>query len=200
MENELLLRYSVCEYLLVLHPHEELFNKVGQVKKEFADKYDCPSAYWSKPHITLARFKQYEMMQQRIVSKLNGITKQLSPFKVELKNFGSFPTHTIYINITSKVPIVSAVKAIRQSQNLMKLDKDNKPHFITEPHLTIARKLQPWQFEKAWLEYEQKPFSGRFMANDILLLKRKDGDKGYTTLHKFEFKNEHAAITQGILF
>jgi hypothetical protein len=35
----------------------------------------------------------------------------LPAFKVELKNFGSFPTHTIYINILSKVSIVNTVKA-----------------------------------------------------------------------------------------
>ena len=64
------------------------------------------------------------------------------PIKIELKDYGSFPSHTIYINVTSKVPIQSLVKQIRtETQRLMKLNEDNKPHFILEPHLTIAKKI-----------------------------------------------------------
>ena len=100
--------------------------------------------------------------------------RTLSPFKIELKDFGSFPSHTIYINIVSKVPDHDIVKTLRQhAQKFMKMDKDNKPHFITEPHLTIARKLQPWQYEKGWLEYEHANFHGRFIADHALLVKKK---------------------------
>ncbi len=80
-------------------------------------------------------------------------------FKLELKDYGSFPSHTIYINVLSKIPVQTLVKDIRsETQRLMKLDDDNKPHFITEPHLTIARKLLPWQYEKGWLEYSNRQF------------------------------------------
>ncbi len=65
----------------------------------------------------------------------------------------------------------------------MKIDKDNKPYFITEPHLTIARKLLPWQYEKGWLEYQHRNFHGRFIADHALLLKRKAGEK-YKTCRK----------------
>src|SRR6266542_7068456 len=151
MENELLVApgYRVVDYLLVLQPHEELWNTIMEIKKKFAKDYECETALYTKPHITLVRFRQIEMTETRIIQQLKNITMTLSPIKVELKEFGSFPSHTIYINITSKVPIVNMVKALRAPQKLMKLDKDNKPHFITEPHLTIARKLQPWQYEKA---------------------------------------------------
>jgi hypothetical protein len=38
--------YRLCEYLLVLQPHEELQNKIAKVKKEFAEKFEAPSAEW----------------------------------------------------------------------------------------------------------------------------------------------------------
>ena len=141
--------YRVYEYLLVLSPHEELWNKIVKVKEEFAGAYEHESAKWGKPHVTLANFVQYGMMEERLINRLRTVAMSTTPFKVELKDFGSFPAHTIYINILSKVPVQTLIKHVRtEAQRLMKLNDDNKPHFIMEPHLTIARKLQPWQYEK----------------------------------------------------
>jgi 2'-5' RNA ligase len=87
----------------------------------------------------------------------------------------------------------------------MKLNDENKPHFIMEPHLTIARKLQPWQYEKGWLEYSNRNFSGRFIADSMLLLKRPVADTGeqrvkYQTINRFEFQNMPVTTKQGELF
>ena len=123
------------------------------------------------------------------------------PFKVELKDFGSFPSHTIYINVTSKLPIQNLIKEIRTNgQRLMKLNDDNKPHFIMEPHLTIARKLLPWQYEKGWLEYSNRHFTGKFIADAMLLLKRPVEEKKYQIAQRFEFQNLPVTIRQGELF
>lgn len=192
--------YAPYEFLLVLEPHEELKDKIRKTKEEFANTYQHPMALWTKPHVTLINFVQYAMMEQRIISKLKLIAMGLPAIKVELKDFGSFPSHTIYINITSKVPIVNMVKQLRQAQALLKINNDNKAHFITEPHLTVARKLQPWQYEKAWLEYEHKHFTGRFIADHLLLLKRRVGDKPYQIAGRFALENLPVVTTQGQLF
>ena len=193
--------YKIYEYLLVLNPHEELRNKVMGVKNAFYEKYKAENARWGKPHITLVNFLQYEMMEERIVNRLNLIAMGYHPIKVEMKDYGSFPSHTIYINITSKVPIQGLVKAIRtETQRLMKFDDDNKPHFILEPHLTIARKLKPRQYEQGWLEYSHKHFTGRFIADGMLLLKRPVGEMKYEIAKRFEFQNLQVATKQGELF
>src|SRR5882672_1960524 len=165
--------YRVYEYLLVLSPHQELWNKIKQVKQEFYDVYEAPTAIGGRPHVTLVNFVQYEMMEERLINRLKVVAMGYHPFKVELKDFGSFPSHTIFINVTSKIPVQNLVKTIRtEAQRLMKLNDDNKPHFIMEPHITIGRKLKPWQYEKGWLEYSNKHFAGRFIADAMLLLKR----------------------------
>lgn len=193
--------YKVYEYLLVLQPHEELWNRIIKVKSEFADKYETDYARWSKPHITLVNFLQHEMTEPRIINRLKLIAMAFPAIKIELRDFGSFPSHTIYINITSKLPVQSLVKNIRtEAQRLMKLNEDNKPHFILEPHLTIARKLQPWQYEKGWLEYSHKHFTGRFIASDMLLLKRPLGELKYQIVQRFEFENLPVSTVQGDLF
>ena len=194
--------YNINEYMLVLSPHEELRNKIMQVKQQFFDSYQSNTALYRKPHLTLVNFVQYEMMEERLVNRLHAIAMGFHPIKIELKDYGSFPSHTIYINVTSKLPIQDLVKQIRSEvQRLMKLNDDNKPHFIMEPHLTIARKLLPWQYEKGWQEYSHKHFTGRFIADAMLLLKRPVGEMKYQIVQRFEFQNLLVSTTkQGDLF
>ncbi len=82
----------------------------------------------------------------------------------------------------------------------MKLNDDHKPHFILEPHLTIARKLLPWQYEKGWQEYSHRHFTGRFIADAMLLLKRPAGELKYQVVQRFEFQNLLIGTKQGELF
>jgi 2'-5' RNA ligase len=191
--------YRMCEYLLVLQPHEELWNKIIKIKKEFAEKYEAPSAEWGKPHITLVKFSQLQMMEERITNRLKMIAMAMPAFKVELKDFGSFPSHTIYINVETKVAIQMLIKHLKTAQSLLKT-KEVKPHFMEDSHLIIARKLLPWQYEKGWLEYSHRHFTGRFIASSMLLLRRPDGLRGYQTVEKFEFMNMPVITTQGQLF
>jgi len=198
--------YKVNEYLLVLSPHEELWNKIQKVKEEFAAEYKTDHARWGKPHVILVNFVQYEMMEERLINRLKVVGMSYPPFKVELKDFGSFPSHTIYINVTSKLPVQGLVKEIRhEAQRLMKLNDDNKPHFIMEPYIPIARKLLPWQYEKGWLEYSNRHFSARFIADGMLLLKRPAGESEsyrmkYQIVERFQFQNLPVVTKQGDLF
>jgi 2'-5' RNA ligase len=193
------------EYLLILNPHEELRNKIQQVKKEFYDAYHgashgAPSALGGKPHLTLVRFTQLAMMEERIVQRLRVIAMGFCPFKVELKDYGSFPSHTVYIQVTSKLPIRGLLTEIKDIQRLMKLDKDNKPHFIEEPHIPVARKLLPWQYEKGWQEYSNRSFTGRFVADGMLLLKRRGGEMAWQISERLAFQNLPVTTRQGQLF
>jgi len=188
------------EYLLILNPHEELRGKIQQVKKEFYDAYQAPTALGGKPHVTLVRFTQLALMEERIVQRLRTIAMGYCPFKVELKDFGSFPSHTLFINVTSKLPIRALVNEIKDIQRLMKPDKEHKPHFIDEPYIPIARKLLPWQYEKGWLEYSNKNFTGRFIADAMLLLKRREGEMAWQIAERFVFQNLPVTIRQGQLF
>ena len=192
--------YCYNEYLLILNPQEHLRNKIIYIKNAFADKYKSIYAKFGQPHITLVNFVQFEMLEERIINRLKTIAMGYYPFKVVLKDFGSFPTHTIFINVDTQLQVKNLVKELKPAQQLMTLNKDNKPHFIDTPYLTIARKLVPWQYEKAWLEYSNLKFTGRFIADSMLLIKRKVGDKKYQIVQRFEFMNLPVATKQGELF
>lgn len=191
--------YRTCEYLLVLQPHEELKNKIMQIKKEFAEKFEAPSAEWGKPHLPLVKFNQLQMMEERLFARFRMIAMAMPAFKIELKDFASFPSHTIYINVDSKAGIQMLVKSIKPAQSLMKT-KEVKPHFIENSHITIARQLLPWQYEKGWLEYSHRHFTGRFIAKEMLLLRKPEGMKSYQIIQRFAFLNMPVVTTQGALF
>lgn len=69
-----------------------------------------------------------------------------------------------------------------------------------EPHFTIARKLQPWQYEKGWLEYEHKNFTASFIAREMVLLKREMGTMKYRKVAAFQFAEQPVVMQQGSLF
>ena len=193
--------YRVYEYSIVLDPHTALKQKIADVRKEFNAEYKPVNQLGSKANVGLVNFFNYEMMEERIINRLKTIALAYPPFKVELKEFGSFPSHTIFINITSKVPIQKLVREIRsQCQRLMTINDETKPHFIMEPYIAIGRKLKPWQYEKGWLEYSRKHFTGMFIASNMLLLKRPDKTTPWQVAERFEFKNMPVTTKQGELF
>jgi len=122
------------------------------------------------------------------------------PFKVELNGYGGFPSHSIYVAVTTKVPVQTLVKKIRsEAGSLMKRGED-KPFMGMEPHFMIAKKLKPWQYEGGWLEYSHKHFTGKFIANEMLLLKRNEGDKNWQVAKHFQFQNLPVETKQAELF
>ncbi len=200
MNTEMLSEYATADYLLVLEPHEALREEIMQVKSYFGKTYDCAASVTGKPNISLIRFEQFEMIEQRIVHRMQLIATEHASFVVELNDFGSFPTHSIFLNVATKNQITDLVKSFRPIQHLLKIDKDRKPHFITDPYISIARKLLPWQYEKGWLEMSNTHFNGKFVADHLLLLRKRDGEKKYETVRKFRLMNEKVITTQGELF
>jgi len=193
--------YRVNDYILILNPPTELSNRLSAIREEFQKEFRAP-AIPGKANLLLCSFTHYAMMEERIINNLHRIAMGYPPFKVEVKDFGSFPSHTIYFNVTSKVPVQALVKKIRtETQSLMKFDDDNKPYFSLEPHFVLGRKLKPWQYEKAWLKYSHSHFTGRFIASEMMLLKReKDSGQPWQVAKHFIFENLPVETKQGQLF
>lgn len=192
--------YKVNEYVLILNPHPELSNKIVGLKNEFNTNYSR-TGYITKPNISIVKFTQYELFEQRIKDNLHRIAMEMMPVKIELKDYGTFPSHTIFINVTSKLPFQSIAKKVRtETQKLMKFDEENKPHFFMEPYIPVAQKIPQHIYDKAWLEYSHRHFTGRFIADSMLLLKRPKGELRYQIVDSFKFENLLVGVSQGALF
>ena len=87
-----MLGYKINEYQLVLSPSEVLRTKIQSAKQHFADTYQNTTALYSKPHIGLVNFVQYQMMEGKLLSRLQAIAMGMPPVKIELKDYGSFPS------------------------------------------------------------------------------------------------------------
>ncbi|RYG23600.1 MAG: 2'-5' RNA ligase family protein [Chitinophagaceae bacterium] len=192
--------YRLNDYLVVISPNEDLRKRIINVRKEFNDKFQPAMPLSGKPHLALVHFVSWEMMEEKIVNRFHHIAMGITPFKIELKDFAGFPSHTIYLNVATKTPVQNLVKELRTAQKLMKADPEHDPHFIAEPFIPVARKLLPWQYEKGWLEYSHSHFSAKIVADGMLLLKRPLGDKGYQIVQRFDFMNMPVTTKQGELF
>jgi 2'-5' RNA ligase len=193
--------YKINEYMLVLQPHEELWNRIYKLRKSFAEKYRLPVPKAIRQHLTIAHFVTWAMREDKLVQRLQAITMSIAPFRIELKDYGSLPTHSIFIQITSKLPLKNLAKQLSMARDLIKLDQVHKPHFIEEPHFLVASRLRPWQYEQGWLDFSHRHFTGRFIADGILLLRRVAGESSsFQILKRFEFMNLPTIAKQATFF
>jgi 2'-5' RNA ligase len=191
--------YRLNEYKLVIPLPDALQQKISGIRTEFGQHYSYKPDQ-GRVHISLVMFSQLQMMEDKIKQRLRAISMGEAPFKIELKDYGVFPSHTIYINISTREPVKRLMRSVREIQNILRTDKDHKAHFLQDPVISIARKLKPWQYEKAWLEYSHRQFTGRFIAEAMLLLKRPEGSIPWQIVERMELQNLPVITKQGGLF
>ena len=190
--------YRLNEYQLVLNPPVAFREKLNSVREDFKTSYK-ESQVSTRPYLTLVKFRVWEMMEEKIVQRLKVIGMGATPFKLQTKDFGSFPTHSIFINVVTKLPVQDLVRQIKTVQRLLK-SPESDPHFLQDPHFSIVTRLPPGYYEKAWLEYSHRQFTASFIADGMLLLKRKAGEKRFEIVERLEFMNLPVSIKQGELF
>ncbi len=117
-----------------------------------------------------------------------------------MDDFGSLPSHTIYLKVQATNQIMDLIKELKQVQEYIKPNAQTKPHFITDHIISIAHKLLPWQYEKGWLEYSNTHFNASFMVNELILLKRNEDSKGYRVFERFPLLNQVKKLEQASLF
>jgi hypothetical protein len=207
--------YPSSEYMLLLSPDEHLQERIGKVRLAIAEKITEKTGEKTtarqtagKSNILLARWHALDMHEERLMRHLQVLSMEQYPFQAHLENFGGFPSHTIYIPVTSREPILRLVARIRQHKRLMRVPNvypnvsaaGKDPYFISEPAMTLFKGLTPQQYEQAMAVFASRHFHASFTADAMLLLKRKAGSQAYQILRRFSF--EHLAVTarQGALF
>ena len=190
--------YRVHDYLVVINPPASMREKLDGIKQEFKN-YHQGVQINNGSNLLLAKFSTWEMMEEKIVQRMKVIGMAAPSFKIQLKDYGSHPSHTIYINMTSILPVKELIRELKSIQRLMKSPAAD-PHFPDEQHLTISSRLNHGQYEKAWNEYAHRHFTGSFIADGMLLLKKVQGDKRYQIVERFGFMNLPVGTKQGELF
>ncbi len=191
--------YQKHEYLLVIDIPEALRHKIEKAREELVDRYRITQPKTGRPHVGLVRFTALQQTEEKIITRLHNITMAQAPFLIELSNFDGYPMHSIFITVSRQEKIKQLVKACKEARPLMKANGDS-PHFLDDPVMPLAARLDKDIYLSAMKEYAGKHFSGRFVADAVLLLKRKEKNERYQVLKRFELEHLPVGTRQGELF
>lgn len=191
--------YRIHEYRLVVPLSEALQDKVQAVRKDLYEKHKLSFPFQLRPSLTILTCHAFERMEGRLVERLQHLAMGFHPFRVEVQGFAAYPTHTIYLNVVNKAPFHELAKGLKDVRSLVKVPGQDA-HFIKEPHLLVAQKLKPFQFIKMWMECEQKQFTGRCVADSLLLLKKSGATGRYGVVRRLEFMSLPVQVQQMELF
>lgn len=182
-------------YFIAIVPPREIAERIHEIRKDFAKKYQSEAALKPPVHLTLKEPFLMEPKDELILKrKLNFIASQTQPFHHVLKNFDRFQEHTIFIKAELH-PFLKQLKT--HIKKLFKttfyyLQQDQMPF---NPHYTIAyRDIPTGQFQKAFSAFEHKTFFAEFTCNQFVLMKH-DGMK-WQNLEKYRL----TAMPQVTLF
>ncbi len=161
-------------YFVAILPPPSIQEEVMQLKSYCAEAYVSKAALRSPAHITLHMpFAFREDREETLIATMQEIAKGQKSFHVEHCGFGCFEPRVIYIDVLLTKAIEDlrkhAVSTMRKKLGLLNADYKNDGF---HPHMTIAfRDLKKPMFNKAWEEFENKPFEQSWNCNAISLLK-----------------------------
>jgi 2'-5' RNA ligase len=180
---------ELYEYLLLAHPDKEVFEKVMAEKQVFYDEYREKIAIKTRPHITLANFFAKEAMEDTIIRWMRGIFSKQKSFMVTLNNYSGFPPHTIYLRVQNPMPFQQLAKELKVVNTYVSSCSCPPMKLISNPHVSIARRLPEEIYFKALTQYAHKSFHESFMVSELLLLRRKHQYDTCKTINVFALQS-----------
>jgi 2'-5' RNA ligase len=188
------------QYKLVLLPERHIVKAITGIRTDLTEKYSIENPHTSIPQIILATFQQDSMRLEKLKPCLKSIAEASPALELLLKDFGGYPHHTIYINILNEEFLLQLVRQLRKKAQPFMKGGDKKPGFMSNAHLTIVRKMQKQQFEKAWSEYSRKPFLLEMRVENMTLVRKDEAAQKYMIVEQFPFQNKGSYLMQGSLF
>lgn len=173
------------EYLLVIKPCSEVFNKISEENETFYSLYKQHAVVKTKPFITIANFLAKESMEETMIRWIQRICSRQRSFVVTLNNYSGFPPHTIYLRVQDHEPFKILARELKTIDEYIRSNGCPKAYLVNRPHLSIARRLPESVYEKAILDYSQKLFCESFVAGELELLTRADPFENYKVINVF---------------
>jgi hypothetical protein len=192
--------YQVYEYQLILVIPDAIKDKLKKQRRQFFDSVNLPVTGSGAVFLPLVKFKQRQLLEQKLRFALSQLITGWRPFQVHLKDYAAQPSHALFIPVTDRTKLCDCTRSLKNLQQMMRLDKESSAFFPSEHQFVLASRLKPGVFEKAWQLYAHRHFSAQFLADAALLLKRKPGDLHWQITQRFEFKNLPVGAVQASLF
>ncbi|GAB3415223.1 hypothetical protein [Niabella aquatica] len=172
------------DYRLILDLPAGIKEKVTAAKTAFDLEYKGMTIAGGQPFVYLAAFSQNESLEQEMSDTLYRIALGFMPFKAHLRNFDQTGHNEIFMPFEDVKPVELLIQRLKSAGPVFKNAKFNEL-----PRISIARGLQPFQFNKSWAAFEHRRFSATFIVEGMLLLKRMEGFSSWQILRRLEFEN-----------
>ena len=183
--SETLFSYDrLNDYRLILDLPPDVRKKVSEIKTAFDLEHRGVVIAGGQPLVYLAAFSQNESAEQQMTDVLYRIALGFMPFKAHLKNFNHIGNNEIFLPFEDEKPVELLIQQLKSADAVFKNARYNE-----RPGVSIARGLQPFQFDKSWKAFEHRRFSATFIVEGMLLLKRMEGFSSWQVLRRLEFEN-----------
>lgn len=160
------------EYLLVIYPYGEVFEKLVEEQQQFLSDYGLIMKGRNRPHITVAAFQAGEQMEDTLIRWIHRICRRNERFEITLNNYSGFPPHTIYLRVQDPQPFRQLMQQLRAIDDFIRSSGCPPVNLISRPYLSIAGGLTEQIYNKAMADYSQKTFHESFQVEELVLLKR----------------------------
>jgi 2'-5' RNA ligase len=161
-------------YLIAVLPPEPIAGDILILKEYFRDKYNSKGSLNSPAHITMHMpFEWRADREDELTGIFREFTSKHMPFPIQLDGFGSFPPRVIFVNVVNNPSLrENQERLLQYCKRVLKLSNALYRDEPFHPHITIAfRDLKKEQFEKAWEEFQSRPYFAVFEYRQLSLLK-----------------------------
>lgn len=171
----------ISKYSLCFQPDEATLELVKQMKLQLADEIGWYNSKNSLAHITISKFKTDLNGIKKIAELVRTQCSTFTPVQVLFNNYGQYPNGAFFLAVDefSKPILQEYAKKVMRKVVLPEIYKSN------EPHMSIARKLDPERLERA-LVYFQKPAIS-CLCNHIALRQFNPDRRQYDIIATFPF-------------
>jgi 2'-5' RNA ligase len=179
------------EHMLLANPDDRIYLKVQSKKEFFFQQHGAVIAVKTRPHITVAKSKAKGSVGELLCDCIQKVCNLPYSFTVALKNYGSFPSHAVYINVHNAKPFGLLAQNLSVIESMMISPHECRITFLVDkPHMTIARGLDLEVYRRAIAEYKRFSFFDLFTINKLILLKRSGPYAKWQPVREFCFPTE----------
>lgn len=178
-------RAALNKYRLILDTPPAVKRKIADISARLQSFFPGTPLPGSSSFIYLASFSVYEPDEVAVTDLLHRTALAVMPSRTHLKGIAQLDEKEIYIAVAEE----DRIRALTERIAALPAPWCNE-RFNRQPRISLARNLQPWQFERAWPYFEKQPFHSRFIINSMLLLRQLEGYRSWHVEQRFLFENQ----------
>jgi len=180
--------HHLSEYLLVVQPATDVYDKILNEKKRFYDDYKVQEMVKINPQIVVAGFLAKEDMEETLGRWMQRICSHQRGFTLTLNNYSGFPPGNIYLRVQNEQPCKQLGVSLKELNHYISSCACPPMQFASKLHISVADNVPEDIYINALKKYAQKTFHESFTVNELQLLKRRNEYDTYKIISVFRFQ------------